>query len=458
MRSILLTLLIVLPSLLMAQNSYTLEEAIDYAIENNANMKMAMMDVDRAEASLAEFKSAGLPQVNASVDYNYYFFTPVNPIQDFLTPAIYGVLLEEFPNQVTPPPGEPDILEFTFFNKHNLSANVNGSMLLFDGSYLTGLKAAKLFRELTRKKIDTAEEQVRTQVTKAYMNILIAEENENILSKNLKNIDASLTQAQAFYETGFMESLDVDRVALSKKTVETELEKIKAFIDVTYDLLKFQMNYPLSQDLSISEDLESLVSLISAEVDTDYADIDYNRKAQYEEIRMGRQLNELNVERFEKGYLPSVMARAGVTEQLQRNNLFDSNEAGWLPTVFAGLSVNVPITDGKRKKSLIQQAEIDLKKIDVQLAEFERGMDMQVQNSLNNFETARKTLLNRKESLDIVQRIYDKTLIKFKEGVGSSLEVTQAENQLFSAQGQYTTALYELLTTKTDLDIALGKL
>ena len=339
MRSILLTLLIVLPSLLMAQNSYTLEEAIDYAIENNANMKMAMMDVDRAEASLAEFKSAGLPQVNASVDYNYYFFTPVNPIPDFLTPAIYGVLLEEFPNQVTPPPGEPDILEFTFFNKHNLSANVNGSMLLFDGSYLTGLKAAKLFRELTRKKIDTAEEQVRTQVTKAYMNILIAEENENILSKNLKNIDASLTQAQAFYETGFMESLDVDRVALSKKTVETELEKIKAFIDVTYDLLKFQMNYPLSQDLSISEDLESLVSLISAEVDTDYADIDYNRKAQYEEIRMGRQLNELNVERFEKGYLPSVMARAGVTEQLQRNNLFDSNEAGWLPTVFAGLSV-----------------------------------------------------------------------------------------------------------------------
>ena len=118
----------------------------------------------------------------------------------------------------------------------------------------------------------------------------------------------------------------------------------------------------------------------------------------------------------------------------------------------------MPITDGKRKKSLIQQAEIDLKKIDVQLAEFERGMDMQVQNSLNNFETARKTLLNRKESLDIVQRIYDKTLIKFKEGVGSSLEVTQAENQLFSAQGQYTTALYELLTTKTDLDIALGKL
>jgi len=445
-------------SLLPAQENFTLEQAIDYALKHSQDRKLIENDIAIAEAEIDEVKATGMPQVNASVDYNYYFYSPVNPVQDFITPAIYGVLVEEFPDEVVQPGGEPETFEFSFFTKHNLSAKIDASMLLFDGSYLTGLKAARLYRDLSLKKVAIKEEEIRAATTKAYMNILIAQENEKTLDKNIKNIYKAHKEAQAFYESGFMESLDVERILLSLETLKTEKEKIKEFQNISYDLLKFQMNYPLAKELVISENIEDLVNQFSAEVNADYAIVNYDDKAQYAEIEMGQELNALNIERLKKGYLPSVRARAGLSEQLQRNNLFDGNEAGWLPTAYAGLAINIPIYDGKLKKSLIQQAELEAEKTDIMKSEFERSIDLQVKMAYSNFIIAKKTSENRKRTLEIIESIYDKTLYKFNEGVGSSIEVTQAETQLFDAQSNYINALYDLLTSKTDLDIALGKL
>ncbi len=441
-----------------AQKSFSLDEAIEYAIENSCEMEVANLDIKRAEAEILEVKSQGLPQINGRLDYNYYFLTPINPVEDFITPAVYGVLLEEFPGEVSAPTTDPEVFEFSFFTRNNLSANIDASMLLFDGSYLTGVKAAKVFKDLSLKKVAIKEEEIRSAVTKAYMNILIAQENEKTLDKNIENISTAYKEVNAFYESGFMERLDVDRVLLSLETVKTEKDKIKDYLGITYDLLKFQMNYPLDQELTINEDLEDLINKFNTEVNETYTEIDYSRKAQYAEILVGRELNELNIERLKKGYLPSVRARAGISEQLQRNNLFDGNEAGWLPTAYAGLAVNVPIYDGNLKKSQLEKAQLDLQKTDLLKGEFERSIQLQVKSAYSNFQIAKKTLENRKKTLAIVEGIYDKTLIKFKEGVGSSVEVTQAETQLFDAQSKHVSALYELLTTKTDLDIALGKL
>jgi len=441
-----------------AQQSFSLDEALDYALENCTQLKIRNIEVKQADAEIAEVKSVGLPQVNAGIDYNYYVYSPVNPVEDFITPAVYNVLLQEFPNEVTAPTGDPQIFEFSFFPRNNLTASIDGSMLLFDGSYLTGLKAARLFKELSMKKKGIIEEEIRTSVTKAYMNILIAQENQKTIKNNIANIESSLREAKAYYENGFMEQLDVDRINLSLESIRTENERITDYLKITHDLLKFQMNYPLNEDLSITENLEDLVLKFQAEVNHQYAEVNYSDRAQYAEIEMGLEMNKLNIERLEKGYYPSLRARAGISQSLQRNNLFDSNEAGWLPTVYGGLALNVPILDGKLKKSSIQKAELELKKNTLLKSEYERGIDLQVKNAYNNFMTSKNTLDNRKKSMGIVQSIYDKTQIKFKEGVGSSIEVTQAEMQLFDAQSKYINALYDLLNSKTDLDIALGKL
>jgi len=444
---------------IVAQESFSLQEAIDYALEHSSQVELSKMEIENADAQIMQYKSIGMPRVDGSINYQYYFAVPANPVEDFITPTVYSVLEAEEVAGVDPYVGPPEIFRFSFFPKNNLSANIDASMLLFDGSYLKGLQAARLFKDMKTQAVDVTEEQIRIAVTKAYMNILIVEENKNYLENNITTIEKSLWDVNAIYQNGFMEQLDLDRIKLSLANVKTEHQKIEQLIDASYDMLKFQMSYPLEQEIMISEDLEILVDRLSVEdYDLSNDDIDLNKHAQYEQIELGRALNEVNVEQLKKGYLPKVIARANLNESLQRNNLFDKDQSGWIPTASVSLGVNVPIYDGNEKKSKILQAELDLAEIDIQKAEFKRSIEMQVKNAKLQYENAKINLTNRINTLEIVQGIYDKTLIKFKEGVGSSLEVTQAEASLFEMQTNYISALYDLLIAKTDLDIALGNI
>ncbi|NNE15921.1 MAG: TolC family protein [Saprospiraceae bacterium] len=440
------------------QESFNLQEAIDYALVNSNEMKMAQLDIEDAEAQITEFKAIGMPQLDAGINYQYYMAVPVNPVQDFITPSVYDVLEDEQLVPLESFEGPPEVFEFSFFQKNNLTANLNASWLLFDGSYLTGLRGARMFRDLNKKAVDVKAEKVRSNVTKAYMNILIAEENKKTLEKNIANINKSLNEAEAFYENGFLEKLDVDRILLSLENVSTEKEKIDQIIDISYNLLKFQMSYPLENEISITEDLETLVNLLKIENADLEETIDFNKRAEFAQIEMGEDLNELNIERLKKGYLPNLRARANVNESLQRNNLFDGDEIGFIPQASVSLGLNIPIFDGNQKKGQIQQAKIEQERIGIQKSEFQRAVSLQVANARMQYINAKKTLSNRERALNIVEDIYKTTQIKFKEGVGSSLEVTQAESQLFSAQANYISALYDLLITKTDLDIALGNI
>lgn len=440
-----------------AQPTFTLNEAIDYALQNSNDIKLAQMEIREADSQIIEYRSIGLPKLDASVNYQYYFQVPVQPVEDFVGPAVYGILAQEF-DEIMPPQGPPEVFEFSFFRRNNLSGNLDASWLLFDGSYLTGLKAAKLFKELTAKKVDVKEEEIRAKVTKAYMNILIAQENKLILEDNIDNVAKALREARAYYESGFMEQLDVDRLALSMENLETEYAKVDEMIALSYNLLKFQMNYPIHQEISISEDLQLIVDRLSIENADLSQSIDYHDRAQYSEILSGIELNKLDVERLKKGYLPNVMARANYNQSLQRDDLFDSNELGLIPAGSVSLALNIPIFDGLQKKGQIQQAKIRVDKLDLQKTEFERAVSLEVKNAKLQYSSAKKTLNQRKRALETINNIYDKTIIKFNEGVGSSVEVTQAENQLYEAQGNYINALYDLLISKTNLDIALGKL
>ena len=160
-----LIMLLLLSTSIGAQQSFSLEEAIDYAIQHSQQVRMAELDVKDAAAQITEFKAIGIPQVNGTVNYQYYIEVPVNPVEDFITPSVYRVLENEGVPGVDPYVGPPEIFEFSFFQRNNLNVGIEGSWLLFDGSYLSGLKAAKLFKDLTQKGMDVTEEKIRADVT-----------------------------------------------------------------------------------------------------------------------------------------------------------------------------------------------------------------------------------------------------------------------------------------------------
>lgn len=438
------------------QKSFTLAEAIDYAIKHSHDLELDHIQVKTASAEIKEFKSIGVPTVKAGVDYNYYVYTPATPIQDFITPAVYRVLAEE--GLADPFTGTLESQKFSFFQPHNLTGRIDATALLFDGSYLEGLKAARLFKELQTKAIAVTEQGIRSNVTKAYLNTLIININEKTLQDNIENIEKALFETSEIYKSGFAEQLDVDRIQLSLKRLEAEKDKIEQYRNLSKNLLKFQMNFPLDDEMTLSEDLETLINRMKIETVNLEDPIDYDKKAELAQINTGYELNRLNLNRIKKAKLPSVRLNASISEQLQRTNLFSNEETGFLPTASVGIGINVPIYDGGARSGQEQKAALELEKISIETEQFKKGVNIQIFNARQQYINAKKTLDSREEIVTMVQNIYDKTLIKYKEGVGSSIEVTQAESSLYQAQNDYINALYELLNAKIDLDIASGNL
>lgn len=441
---------------LSAQQSFTLQEAISYGIENSSAIKMKMIANEDANAQVKELKSIGLPKVNGYVNYQYYLAVPAQPVADFITPSVYGVLFNE---NVIPERdlGAPNVFKFTLFQPNQLAAGVEVSSMIFDGSYLYSVKAAKLYRELVQKEKSATEYSVKTSITKAYTAVLIAMENKKVIAKNVENLSKSLKEVEALYSNGFAESLDVDRLQLSYDNLLTEMERVDQMIDVSKNILKFQMNFPSQLDINVTEDINTILSKMDQNINLNLANLDYNQREEYGLITLGQSLNDLDYKRTKAGYLPTARATASAQGSLQRKNLFDNDETGIIPQSILGVSLNIPIYDGGDKSAKLQRIKLKQEKTALEKMDFEKSMTLQVKNALSSYQNAVKITENRKKAVDINQNIYNKTLIKFKEGVGSSVEVTQAESSLYQAQGAYTNALYDLLSSNIELQTALGK-
>jgi len=441
----------------MAQMSLSLEQAIEMGINTNLEFKLNQLDVALAEAQISEIKASGLPQVNGGVGYQYYFVVPQQPIEDFITPSVFGVLEG---TGLLPPgtyTGPPDIFELSFFQPHNVNASIDANWLIFDGSYLVALEAASLFRELTDQKTDITKQQNKNNITKAYLNVLLTDINKETLQNNIISLEKIRYETGQLYKEGFVEQLDIDRLDLSLMNLRTELDKLDNVTQLAMNVLKLQIGVDVSEEVILTEDLDMLINTMKLDAIDLEESLDVTSLPDYQQIEFGIRLQELEEKRLNKSKLPTLSAFASLGENLQRMNLFDSDEAGWLPSVSAGLRLSVPIYDGNRRKALIEKNQLTVEKAQVQQQQYVDAKQMEVANAKLQYANAKKTVDNTEKVLEITNSIYNKTLIKYKEGVGSSIEVNQAESEVFAAQANYINAIYSLVNAKTDLDIALGK-
>jgi len=404
------------------------------------SIKIQQLELTKADARIKEFRATGLPQLKGSVNYQHFLNLPTS-----LLPAqFFG--------------GDPGTFaEVQFGLKNNLTAGAEFNTLIFDGSFFTGLKAQKIYKNLIYKQTDQSDFEIKKNVTRAYLGVIIAERNKKILEKNIENLEKTLQETEIIFENGFAEKLDVSRLQLSFDNLNTEVTRIDRLINLSKNVLKFQMNYPLEKPIGLSESLDDLADLVFMdEVDLE-SKIDISKRPEFAVLQVGEELNELNIEALRKGYLPSLVGFANAQTAIQRNNLFNEDEPGFFPTTIVGLALSVPIWDSYSRKSKIQQAKVDLEIAQVQKSEFERAVNLEVYNARLNYENSMNQVSSRKRSENLANDIYKTAQIKFQEGVGSSLELVQAEQNLYSAQANYANALYDLVVAKTDLDLAIGK-
>jgi outer membrane protein TolC len=436
---------------------FSIEDAIKYAQEKSISVQQSKLDLDRSKQQVREYTSIGLPQASVNIEYNYNINLPTQLLPDFLTPAVVGTL-EAF--QLVPagtganlPEGQPQPVQFG--TKNSLRAGFNVNQLVFDGSYFVGLKAAKGLVQMTTKQTDLSMQQIKNNVKKSYLTVLIAQENRKILFKNIENLEKLLKETKAFKESGLIEQLDVDRLDLSLSNLKSENEMVGRQVELAYNVLKFQMNFPLDQAISLSDSLNSMMEE-PAEGDLS-GKPNFDNRFEAQILKQSEYLNELNVKRYKMGYAPSVSAFFTHQYQIQRNNLFDKDEAGFFPISIIGASVNVPIFDGFNKDSKIKMAEIDRKKINLQLKQFELASTLELENARVAYKNAKERLNNQQKNLALAERILNTTKVKYKEGIGSSMEITTAEQELYRTQANYMNALYDVAVAIADLERILGK-
>ena len=433
-----------------SKSVFTLDKAIDYAMNNSTQILNAKLKVLDAKKQKIETRAIGLPKLSVSAGYNYFIDIPTQLMPDFLSPAIYGVLLKE---GLVNHPGQSSGGQFPvqFGQKHNLTLSADINSLIFSGEYIVALKTSKVFEDFSLKQMQNVEKTIKDKATEAYLPALLIKENLKILDKNISNLTKMKKEMDEMYKEGFVEKLDADRIKLSLENLKIERENLARQIATVKNALKLAIGYPVKDTLVLEDDIESLLSKIDDAIL--FAPISYSNRPDYKMLEKSLELQDLNIKRYKAQYLPTLIGIGSYSKKMTGNN---SDNLNWYPTTLVGLQMKFNIFDGLGRKAKVQRAKISMDIAKNNLRNLKNVISFQVENSRAAYQNALERLNSRKDNLELAQRIYDTTKIKYKEGVGSSVELTQAEQSLYQAQSNMLKAKYDLLVAKIKLKSALG--
>ena len=439
--TIFISILLISSSLIKSQVNYiSVEDAVNYALENSTEVKQAALDVADADGRISEILSTGIPKLSGNVRYQYFPDVP-----NFLIPAQFA---------------DPNAAEGTFISlpagtRQSLTAGLEMNALIFDGSFFVGLRAAKVFKDLTTKEGALSQNELKWRVKRAFFSALLVKEQLSEVNSNLGNIEQLLRETQILYEEGFADLLDVKRLELNLSNMESRRDQMARMDTLTENLLKFQMGWPLEEIFSLVGDLNDLA--MESRIDLPSIDYNYEDRPDYRILKVTEELNEINIRQIKMGYFPKIFAFASHTQNLQRRNLFDDSEIGWLKTTSIGATLSVPIFDGLEKRAQVQRAQISKEKVLEGQRYLRQAIKMEVHNNYLQYQNAVRTLEDYANQMNLSKEIYNTVLVRYREGLASSFELIQAEQDMFNARIQYLTGMYEVLDSRSKLDESLGK-
>ncbi|UTW64171.1 TolC family protein [bacterium SCSIO 12741] len=423
------------------KSSFSLKEAQDFAVENSYFTRSARMDVTKSEQRVKEITGIGLPQVNGKVDYNYFIEIPTSVV-----PA----------NSFDPTAPADQFVELEFGTKQNMTAGVSVNQIIFDGSYLVGLKASKTYRELAYASKDKTDVEIQRDVTKAYGFVLIAEENYKLVQENAKKLEQLVEENTAMYEAGFMEEKDLDQIKILLLQNENILIQTDNQRKVALDMLKFAMGKPIAEPLELTDNLDDIKEPFLDKEANLQSKFMMEKHVDFRRALVNLEASELTLSNEKVANYPTLYGFLNYDYQAFGSDFNFFSGGKWYPSSIVGLQLKVPIFSGGQRHMKIQQAKVGLEQANLQMEQTEENLKLDVANKRNSYEAAMNKLENASKNLDLARKIQDQTRVKYSEGISSSVELTQTENQFLQSQMNYVGVVYEVIEAKADLDYALG--
>lgn len=419
--------------------SFSLEEAILFALDSNYTSINARRDIAKAIKQKWETTAQGLPQISGSATYQNNLKQPVT----LLPGELAG--------------GEPGTyLPVTFGTKQNANAVATLNQLIFDGSYLVGLKAAKTFLKYSENYNEKVRLEVRKGVINAYGSVLLSEELVAIFEKNKTNLENNLFETRKIFENGLAEEESVEQLEITLLDIETQLSNAKRSRKIAKQMFNLSLGIDVDTPITLTDDLDKL-----ADANISLALLD--NSINFEENVDFKIANNLVQQRFfenrlEKSKaLPTLSAFINYgTSANSEDFTFFNGDQKWYQSSVLGVSLNIPIFSSGMRSAATQRTRIALDQAKTDLENTKQEIKLDLTTAQSNYQFAIENYENSKKNLRLAERIENKNQVKFTEGLSTSFDLRQAQTQLYTAQQQYFQSMLNVINEKANLETVLN--
>lgn len=420
----------------------SVSDAQEYALRNNRMIESSRTDISIAQKQIWETVASGLPQINFAANYLHQFEVPklsFGPVLD-VNSLPDGILTKN------------DILNaykqsppISLGVRNNTTFDFTLSQLIFSGEYLVGLQATKVLKSVSEKTLVRTEDQTREAVATSYYLILVLEENARVLEDSHKTTEKIYNELAGMNKEGFNEETDVDQMKISLSNIETLLNSVKSQREISMKLLKFQLGLDFDQPVSLTDSLGGIVNQGNVQYMSN-PEFNINNSIDYQLVSTQEKISALMLRRQKSKLLPVI---SGFYRHQEQTNAPAFNFA---VKDVAGISLSLPIVTSGQRMATIGQAKFDLYKSRLAKADAEQGLTMEFETARSNYETAFSNFKTNEESMNLSKKVYERTVIKYREGVSSSFELSQNQAQFLTAESNYYNSLLSLLNSKAKLD------
>lgn len=414
----------------------SLEQAKAYAVEHSYFTRQAVMDSEIAEKRVKETTAIGLPQVTASGSYNQFIDIPTQLIPDFTGQS-------------------EDPVPVQFGTTYGVTGGVQVNQLLFSGSYIVGLQASKVYRELSYNAQEKTELEIKDQATQAYSAVLVARENVETLDSNVTYLKQTLDETRLLYEEGFAAEQDADQLEVLYGSAENSYNDAVRYLEISENLFKFTLGIPIDREVVLTEGLNDVLAYGQTQTVLQQQ-FSYVNNIDFKIAETNKELQNLNLRNVKTEYMPTLNGFYSYQQQFYNNKLEINDGNFWFPSSLWGINLNVPIFSSGQRHFKAQQAKIELEKAALQSEQVSQDLQIQYATAKSQYVFALDRYENVKRNLELVQSILSKEITKYNEGVSTSLNVANTQIQFFEVQSGYIQATQGLIQAKSTLDRILN--
>lgn len=420
--------------------SFSLEQAIGHALENNYKAINARRDIEIAKEKKWETTANGLPQVNAGIDYINNF--------KLQSQAITGGFPDANGNVADP----NQILVLAFGTKQSMTARSTLSQLIFDGSYIVALQASKVYLNYYQNAKQKSDLEIREMVTTAYGNVLLAEESIAILNKNKSTLEKTLNDTQETFKNGLIEEENVEQLQITLSSINSNLNNTTRLREIAYKMLKIAIGVDINDDLTLTDKLDGL-TVQNLDVALTGSSFNVKENVDYKIAENFTKQKNLEYKLERSKALPSLSANVNFGYNAFSNTFtFANTDQKWYNYSNLGVGLNIPIFSSFARSAKTQQAKIAFEQSKTQLTEAEQNLQLAYQSALSEYEFAVEEYNTAKTNLNLAERIERKQQVKFTEGLSSSFDFSEAQRQLYTAQQNYLKSMVDIVNKKAALE------